>query len=100
MKKLIAKETFLTYPNFRKLFEIHTDVSNVQLGACILQEGRPVAFYSRKLHPVQTCYTTTKQELLPKVETCKEFKNILLGQQLVVYADNANLTYWRAIPHV
>jgi RNase H-like domain found in reverse transcriptase len=47
MKWLIAKETFLTYPNFNKTFEIHTDASKVQLGACISQEGRPVAFYSR-----------------------------------------------------
>ena len=54
MKRLIAKETLLTYPNFKKPFEIHTDASKVQLGACISQEGRPAAFYSRKLNPAQT----------------------------------------------
>jgi RNase H-like domain found in reverse transcriptase len=53
MKKLIAKETLLTYLNFNKMFEIHTDASKVQLRACILQEGRPVAFYSRKLNLAQ-----------------------------------------------
>jgi RNase H-like domain found in reverse transcriptase len=47
MKKLIAKETLRTYPNFNKMFEIHTDASKIQLGACILQEGRPVVFYIR-----------------------------------------------------
>ena len=54
MKRLIAKETLLTYPNFNKIFEVHTDASKVQLGACISQEGKPVAFYSRKLNPAQT----------------------------------------------
>ena len=49
MKKLIAKETLLTYPDFNKPFEIHTDASDVQLGACISQDDKPVAFYSRKL---------------------------------------------------
>jgi RNase H-like domain found in reverse transcriptase len=44
MKRLIAKETLLTYLNFNKTFEIHTDASKVQLGACISQEGQPVAF--------------------------------------------------------
>jgi RNase H-like domain found in reverse transcriptase len=58
IKKLIAKETLLTYPIFKKPFEIHTDASKVQLGACISQEGKPVAFYSRKLNPAQTGYTT------------------------------------------
>ena len=93
MKKLIAKETLLTYPNFNKTFEIHTDASKVQLGACISQEGRPVAFYSRKLNPAQTRYTTTERELLSIVETLKEFRNILLGQQIIVHTDHANLTY-------
>ena len=93
MKRLIAKETLLTYPNFKKPFEIHTDASKVQLGACISQEGRPVAFYSRKLNPAQTRYTTTERELLSIVETLKEFRNILLGQQIVVHTDHANLTY-------
>jgi len=93
MKKLIAKETLLTYPNFNKTFEIHTDASKVQLGACISQEGKPVAFYSRKLNPAQTRYTTTERELLSIVETLKEFRNILLGQQIIVHTDHANLTY-------
>jgi hypothetical protein len=81
MKILITKETLLTYPNFKKPFEIHTDASKVQLGiaACISQEGRPVAFYSRILNPAQTRYTTTERELLSIVETLKEFRNILLG---------------------
>jgi RNase H-like domain found in reverse transcriptase len=65
----------LTYPNFNKTFEIHTDTRKVQLGACISQEGRPVAFYSRKLNPAQTQYTTTERELLSIVETLKEFRN-------------------------
>jgi hypothetical protein len=35
MKNKIARETLLTYPDFSKPFEIHTDASKVQLGACI-----------------------------------------------------------------
>src|SRR5210317_433927 len=93
MKELIARETLLTYPDFNKPFEIHTDASQVQLGACISQEGKPIAFYSRKLNPAQTRYTTTERELLSIVETLKEFRNILLGQQIIVYADQENFTY-------
>jgi hypothetical protein len=93
IKQLIARETLLTYPDFNKPFEIHTDASQLQLGACISQEGKPVAFYSRKLNPAQTRYTTTEKELLSIVETLKELRTILLGQQIIVHTDHQNLTF-------
>ena len=83
----------LAYPDFSKTFEIHTDASDYQLGAVISQEGKPIAFYSRKLNNAQTRYTTTEKELLAIVETLKEFKNILLGQKIKVFTDHKNLTY-------
>ena len=54
MKKVISKEALLAYPNFQKKFVIHTDTSHTQLGAVILQDGKPIAFYSRKLNPFPT----------------------------------------------
>jgi RNase H-like domain found in reverse transcriptase/Reverse transcriptase (RNA-dependent DNA polymerase) len=49
-KKIIAREVMLAYLDFNKPFEIHTDASHYQLGAVISQEGKPIAFYSRKLN--------------------------------------------------
>ena len=93
MKCILAREVTLSYPNFNKPFNIHTDASDTQLGAVISQEGKPIAFYSRKLSDAQTRYTTTERELLAIVETLKEFRTLLLGQRIVVYTDHKNLTY-------
>ena len=92
-KKIIAREVMLSYPDFSKPFEIHTDASHYQLGAVISQDGKPIAFYSRKLNDAQTRYTTTERELLSIVETLKEFRNILLGHRIIVHTDHKNLTY-------
>jgi hypothetical protein len=93
IKAIMGQEVLLTFPNFQKCFDIHTDASKLQLGSVISQEGKPIAFYSRKLNDAQTRYTTTERELLAIVETLKEFRNILLGQQIRVYTDHKNLTY-------
>jgi hypothetical protein len=79
MKKIISRETLLTYPNFHLPFEIHTDASHTQFGLVILQQKRPIAFYSRKLNPAQMRYTTTERELLSIVETLKEFRKYPVG---------------------
>jgi len=71
-KRVIAKETLLACPNFNKPFQIHTDASHYQLGAVVSQEGKPIAFYSRKLNPAQMRYTTTERELVSIAETLKE----------------------------
>lgn len=91
MKKIICREVMLAFPDFSKPFVIHTDASHTQLGAVISQDGKPIAFYSRKLNPAQTRYTTTERELLSIVETLKEFRNILLGYKVIVYTDHKNL---------
>ena len=69
MKRIISKETLLAYPDFSKPFIIHTDASHTQLGAVISQDGKPIAFYSKKssslsklgiLQPKENCSASWK----------------------------------------
>jgi RNase H-like domain found in reverse transcriptase len=53
IKKVIETEVLLAHPDFNKLFHIYTDVSDHQLGAVIMQDKKPIAFYSRKLNATQ-----------------------------------------------
>ena len=91
IKTVILRKTILSYPDFTKNFDIHMNASDLQLGAVISQNKKPILLYSRKLNPAQKGYTTTTTNFLAIVEMLKEFKNILLGQKILVYTDHKNL---------
>ena len=73
VKKMCAKDVTLFYPNFGETFDVHTDASEYQLGGIISQNGRCIAYYSKKLSSTQKKYPTIEQELLGIFTVLKEF---------------------------
>jgi hypothetical protein len=70
---LMAANALAAYPDHNKRFNVYTDASDFQLGACIIHEGRPVANFSRKLTKTQQYYTTMEKEMLSIVATLEFF---------------------------
>ncbi len=71
MRLLMAANALAAYPDHNKWLNVYTDASDFQLGACIIQEGRPVAYISQKLMKSQKNHTTNhkKSNLHPAAMT-------------------------------
>jgi hypothetical protein len=84
IKKVIGTEVLFCYPDFNKpvLFHLNTDESDYLLGSVIIQDKKPIAFYSSKLNTTQKWYTTTERE--SERETC---------YQLLKPARNTRISY-------
>ncbi len=94
MRLLMAANALATYPDHNKRFNIYTDTSDFQLGACIIQEGRLVAYFLQKLTKSQQNYTSTmEKEMLSIVATLKEIQGMLLGADIHVFTNYMNLMF-------
>ena len=90
---MLSTEAELAFPDFDKPFHLYTDASDVQLGATLVQDGKPLGFYTRKLNAAQLNYTVGEKELLGIVEGLKAFEGMVKGFDLIIHTDHLNLLY-------
>ena len=68
-------------------------IGDRQLGATLVQDGKPLGFYTQKLNSDQLNYTVGEKELLGIIEGFKAFEGMIGGQELTVHTDHLNLLY-------
>ena len=94
LKTALTSAPVLALPKAGVPFEVISDASGFGLGAILQQDGRPVAFESRKLLPAEENYTTTEQELLGVVHALKVWRCYLEGEEeFTVFTDHKANTF-------
>ena len=81
---MVFSDTLLSCKDWKLPFTFHTDTSDKQLGAVIIQNNEPIYFFSIILSKPQRNYTTTEKELLAIVECIKQFRGIIFSYEINV----------------
>ena len=99
LKEYCCTTPVLAYADYKKPFRLHTDASDLGLGAVLYQQdengkNKVIAYASRTLNQAEKNYPAHKLEFLPlKWAVTSRFHEYLYGGEFTVYTDNNPLTY-------
>ena len=88
VKQMVCKDTTLRYFDSRKPIVIQVDASQKGLGAALLQDGRPIAFTSKALTPMEQRYANIEREMLACVFGAEQFHTYVFGRSFTIESDH------------
>ena len=97
IKTLLADATLLAHPVHGAKLSLMVDASKTAVSAALHQEmqdcRQPLAFFSKKLQPTESRYSTFGRELLAIYLAVKHFWHFIEGHDVIIFTNHKLLTF-------
>ena len=96
MKHCLVAAPLLVLPDFTKQFEIECDASGIGIGGVLMQEGKPIAYFSEKLYGAQLNYPVYDKELYALVRVLEVWQHYLWPKEFIIHSVHEALKYLKS----
>jgi hypothetical protein len=93
LKTVMSNPPLLALPNFSLPFTLETDACATGLGAVLMQNSKPLAYFSKCLGPNNMTKSVYEKEAMAILEALKKWRHYFLGNQLIIRTDQSSLKY-------
>jgi hypothetical protein len=96
LKEKLTHAPLLQLLDFNKTFELECDASGIGLGGVLLQERKPIAYFSEKLSGPVLNYSTYDKELYAIARCLETWEHYLWQKEFVIHSDHESLKHIRS----
>jgi hypothetical protein len=96
LKDKLTHAPLLQLPDFNKTFELDCDASGTELGGVLLQERKPIAYFSENLSGPILNYSTYDKELYALVRCLETWQHYLWPNEFVIHSNHESLKHIRS----
>jgi len=98
LKQLLTTTPILSIADPDKEYVVCTDASKEGLGGVLMQEGKVIAYESRKLKEHEQKYSAYDLELAVVIHALKMWRHYLMGRKFLLLTDHHSLTNYFSQP--
>ncbi|CAH9096892.1 unnamed protein product [Cuscuta europaea] len=93
LQKALTEVLVLAMPQFDGQFVVECDASGTGIGAVLMQERRPIAYFSKSLADRTLSRSAYEREMMGLALAVQHWRPYLIGQKIVVRTDHRSLKH-------
>ena len=93
LKVAMVNTPVLALPNFSEPFTLETDACDSGVGAVLMQNNRPIAFFSKSLAASHQHLSIYEKEFLALMMAIEKWRQYLQQNEFIIQTDHKSLTY-------